>query len=163
MKTNLSHTDLLSVLHYNPETGTFTWIKKTGRKIVPGTSAESLNYAGYIRIGINRSYHMAHRLAWFYVHGKWPANRIDHINGNRSDNRLQNLRDVSTATNQQNQRTHHRNNKVGLLGVRRGKTSFLAQITKSGRPIHLGCFDTKEEAHAAYIAAKRTMHPGCTI
>lgn len=93
-----------------------------------------------------------------------PKEQIDHINGNRMDNRIANLRCVSASVNQQNQRRPHRTNSTGYLGVvpvRRGQ--FRAQIWVSGAAKNLGTFDTPQEAHAVYLHAKRLRHEGCTL
>jgi len=88
---------------------------------------------------------------------------VDHRNGVRSDNRWDNLRDVTTATNMQNRRTANFNNASGLLGVsfdKRARKPF-AQIMVSGKNIFLGWFDTSALAHAAYLKAKSIYHKDC--
>jgi hypothetical protein len=97
-------------------------------------------------------------LIWLYAHGEWPKNDIDHINGNPNDNRLQNLRDVTTAENIQNQVAAHTRNKTGLLGVSKRKHGFIARICVRGVIMHLGTFDTAKEAETAYLAVKRERH-----
>jgi hypothetical protein len=106
---------------------------------------------------------MGHRAAWLYVHGKWPNGQIDHINGDRSDNRISNLRDVSHSVNQQNVHRPRRDNASGFLGVTRQKNLWTSQVTVSGKTLHLGLFKTPEEAASAYLEAKRKHHTGCTI
>ncbi len=161
-KANLTAQRLRELLDYDQETGIFTWkIPRGAFKI--GDASGSLKAAGYIYIGIDFESYLAHRLAWLHVHGEWPQNQIDHINGNRSDNRISNLRDVSTSENQQNQRRAKRNNKLGFLGVSAYGNKFGARINIPGRVINIGCFDTPEEAHAAYLAEKRKIHPASTI
>lgn len=106
-----------------------------------------------------------HHIAWVLIKGVWPSQLIDHINGDTHDNRACNLREVSASENCQNQRKPSRNNKSsGLLGVaRRQNGKWDARITVSGRVLHVGCFKTAEEAHQAYLVAKRKLHAGCTI
>lgn len=121
---------------------------------------------GYVRISVEPGkFLQAHRLAWALVHGKWPDQIIDHINGDRADNRFDNLRDISTKMNIQNQRRASKNNKSGLLGVSWSKTMkrWVARIYYDRKYHSLGCFDTAEEAHDAYVSAKREKHAGCTI
>lgn len=104
-----------------------------------------------------------HIVAWYLHHKEWPAGIIDHINGDRSDNRMSNLRIVTHAENIQNQRAANRRNRLGVLGVSRAGQRFAAHIRKSGRSYRLGTFDTAEAAHAAYVDAKRKLHAGCTL
>lgn len=107
----------------------------------------------------------AHRAAWAVHYGVLPTGEIDHINGDEADNRIANLRDVPKAMNQQNKRRPRMDNKVGLLGVswhERAK-KWRAQITVDGSRKYLGLFSTPEEAHEAYLTAKRELHPGNTI
>ena len=108
----------------------------------------------------------AHRLAWLYVTGDWPVGVIDHINGDRTDNRFENLRDVTQKTNSENLRGPQKRTASRFLGVhaqRRKSTRFLAQIVTDGKLKHLGSFSTPEPAHEAYLAATRRLHEGCTI
>jgi hypothetical protein len=105
-----------------------------------------------------------HRLAWLHVHGVWPSAEIDHIDGIRTNNAIANLRDVDRATNCQNMRKALPANKgSGLLGVYPSDNKWRARITVNNRAVGLGTFDSKETAHEAYLAAKRTLHGGCTI
>lgn len=114
---------------------------------------------------IDGAAYATHRLVWFYVHGKWPEHEIDHINGDRSDNRISNLRDVPAAINRQNLRTSHKDKIAGPLGAHFNKVSrkWKASICVNYRHTHLGTFATAEDAHAAYVAAKRMLHAGCAI
>lgn len=156
---------------YNPDTGAF--IRRVtifnGKKA--GTRADVMRQtgrlAGYTRICIDHGRYLAHRIAWLYVTGSWPNHHVDHINGDPSDNRFCNLRDVPSLLNQQNQRKPRPDNASGFLGVSRvvGKRGikFHASIGAAGRTFFLGSFDSPEDAHNAYVAAKRTLHRGCTL
>ena len=167
----MTHTDitldqLRALLHYSPETGLFTWQVKTCRKVVPGAIAGYTKPEGYMTIRINKRGYRASRLAWLYVTGFWPTGDIDHIDGNPRNNAFNNLRDVTTAENIQNQRRAHTRNKTGgLLGVSKLKSSkrWRARICTNGISVLLGWFDTPEEAHLAYLEAKRKHHATCTI
>lgn len=158
---------LRELLSYDPDTGLFRWrsFRAPGHKA--GSVAGGYCAYGYIRIGVGQERHKAHRLAFLYMTGTYPPDDVDHINGVRDDNRWQNLRQVTRAMNCQNQRSARSNNKSGkFLGVARiGTTNkFRARIKVSGGPHqHIGVFDTAEAAHAAYVEAKRRLHPGCTI
>lgn len=110
---------------------------------------------------------LVHRLAWMLVNGPIPEGmQVDHINCDRKDNRLANLRLVTHTENQQNQRRAHRSNRAsGLLGARFDSriNRFYGSIKDSGRSVYLGSFLTAQEAHEAYLAAKRRLHRTCTI
>lgn len=163
MENELTQEMLKSRLDYNPETGIFTRKFSPSRNVAAGSIPGKIKRDGYKFITINGREYPSHRLAWMYVTGAWPLGCIDHINGNRTDNRIQNLRDVSTSENLQNQRVAHRDNKTGFLGVSRKGVRFVAKICVNYKDVHLGTFPTPETAHAAYISAKRNIHGGCTI
>ena len=109
--------------------------------------------------------YMLHRLAWLYVAGKWPDGVIDHIDGDKGNNRFANLRDVTVSVNGQNQKRAMPHNGCGFLGVTFAKKvqRYRANINIDGRGRSLGYFDTPEEAHAVYLQEKRRHHAGCTI
>lgn len=102
--------------------------------------------------------HGAHRLAFLLMTGAMPAGDVDHINGNRADNRWCNLRDVSRAVNMQNLRKPRADNTTGFLGVSLSKGRYQAQIAANGKTHYLGLYDCPKLAHAAYVARKRLLH-----
>jgi hypothetical protein len=160
---DLTQERLKEVLNYDPDTGIFTWAFKYTRTIVVGRVAGHQNKkTGRVNIRIGRNY-KAHRLAWLYTYGKWPDGEIDHINGNSSDNRIANLRDVTLTENSWNKRKAMSTSKTGLLGVVPRGDGFKACIMKNRKLKHLGQFKTAELAHEAYLKAKREMHTTCTI
>ncbi len=148
---------------YNPNTGIFTRLITVSSGARAGDIAGSKFTGGYLRVGILGKYYLLHRLAWLHVHGEWPKYGIDHINGDPSDNRIDNLRDVTQAINQQNQRKAQTGSATKVLGVYHSRGRYLASILVSGKTAHLGRFDTAELAHQVYLEAKRKLHPGCTI
>lgn len=153
--------NLHKILHYEPTTGIFTWAVSR-HKVTSGSPAGYLQ-KGYVTIETGRKSYRAHRLAWFYTYGVWPSDQIDHINGDRADNRICNLREASNAENMQNQRRSHSNNKLGVLGVHKRHNGFRARITVNKKIIQLGFYKTKELAHEAYLKAKRELHTACMI
>ncbi|PZQ77982.1 MAG: HNH endonuclease [Variovorax paradoxus] len=150
------------VLNYDPDTGAFTWRVNKSRARA-GTSAGFRLANGYTGLSIDKQRVLAHRVALLMTTGRWPAGDVDHINGNRADNRIANLRDVKHAVNTQNLRTAHRDSSHGRLGVSRCGARFRAQIMVGGKKIHLGYHATPELASSAYLDAKRRIHAGCSI
>lgn len=150
-------------LDYDAHTGLFRWAE-SGNGRVLGQRAGWIKSDGYIAIALNGRQYLAHRLAWLYVHGKWPAASIDHINGIRSDNRIFNLRDVPQSINNQNFRRARKHGLSGYLGASKASLRrWRAQIVVGGVKHYLGLFKSPEEAHVAYVTAKRRLHEGCEI
>lgn len=153
MSTNptLTAERLREVLDYDPGTGVFRWrVSRPG--VHAGTVAGSVSASqGYRFIWVNRSKYSAHRLAWLHAYGVWPAGELDHRNWVRDDNRLANLREATGAQNSQNRR--------GCAGFYPSGRGWRATIMVDGKSHNLGTFDTPEEASAAYVAAKKDLHP----
>jgi hypothetical protein len=155
---NLTAERLREYLSYDSETGVFSKRGKSVGFLVPPKN--------YMRIYVDKRQWLAHRLAWLYVHGVWPAGQIDHINGIKIDNRIANLRCVSPAENMQNiLRAKSYNKSSGLLGVTwaEREKKWKAQISVGGISRHLGYADTPDAAHEIYLESKRKLHQGCTI
>ena len=165
----MKHPDLPSIdalkamLSYEPSTGVITWLVRPSRNVFAGSAAGHVGGNGYISITINKHRYKAHRLAWLLAYGAWPSGHIDHINGDKADNSITNLRDVTRRLNQQNQRRAMSTNLLGVLGVSRSRGRFSASIRVDGKQCRIGTYDTPEEASAAYVGAKRVFHEGCTL
>lgn len=164
MAEQLTQDYLKKILDYDPASGVFVW-KRANKVRKAGDVAGGKMPSGYARVKIGRCHYLAHRLAWLWVHGKWPANDIDHIDHNPSNNRIKNLRDVSKSENAQNQIHAKADGSSGFLGVsyRKDRGKYKATIIVRGRQKCLGHFAIAQDAHAAYVAAKRVMHSTCTI
>lgn len=150
---------------YCPATGEFIRLIST-KGSRAGQKAGTLKSNGYLHFSVDGKKHGAHRIAWLHVYGYMPVGDVDHIDGDRQNNAINNLRDVDRSTNLENQRTAKSSNKsTGLLGAYFHKQigRYTSRITTHGKDKHLGCFATAEEAHAAYIHAKRELHAGNTL
>lgn len=157
---------LRELLAYDPEAGVITWAVNRG-KVRAGDEAGSLTSNGYRQLSVNSKRYLSHRVAWALTNGAWPAGDIDHIDGDGLNNRISNLRDVSTRCNIQNQKTSHARNKSGssVQGVswdaRRGK--FKSEAKRDGRTVHIGRFGTLAEADAASLEYRRANYEGFTL
>lgn len=149
----------LELLRYEPESGLLFWLVRPCQRIPAGTAAGGMNAEGYRTVRIDGRSYLAHRVVWLLQTGDWPQHDIDHINGDRADNRWGNLRDVSRAINNRNRVVASSRNSTGLLGVTVGRYGFYADIGIDGKQVHLGHFKTAEEAHQAYLSAKANIHP----
>lgn len=160
----LTQSEIKFDLDYDHLSGVFRW-KNSKRRVKAGDVAGAVNGDGYILIRLNGILHRAHRLAWLYVNGSFPSKDLDHIDGNRTNNAIANLRQCSRGENLQNQRLPSKNNALKSLGVCFNKQSskFHAQITYNRTRYHLGYFKNKDEAHAAYVEAKRKLHKFGTL
>lgn len=158
----LTYERLRELLSYDPETGVFTRLKSGGGMAVGSVSGHK-EHRGYTRINIDRKLYRAHRLAWLYMTGAMPDGVIDHIDGDAANDRFINLRCVSQATNTQNIKRAPKHNAVGLLGAQQNHKGFQARITVHGVRHNLGTFTAPQDAHAAYLDAKRSLHQGNTL
>lgn len=158
--SDLTQEELKQLLSYNPEDGQFTRLKTTASNAVKGSVAGHVDSRGYVKIRINGREHSAHRLAWLYVYGWFPAGQIDHVNRNKSDNRITNLREVTISENAQNIGLK-RSNKSGYTGVRWNikRAKWVAHIKVDGQFRHLGCFNTLDAAADARRSAELAYHP----
>jgi hypothetical protein len=164
MTKPLDQTTLKDVLRYLPTTGNFYWLRPNpfARRVKAGDIAGRTIQNGYVQICIDGTYYLAHRLAFLYMTGSFPAQMVDHINGNPRDNRWANLREVSAKQNSQNAALS-RTNKSGVVGVywkpQIGK--WIATIRLAGKVTHLGCFDDIAAAAAVRKTAEQQLgyHP----
>jgi hypothetical protein len=162
----LDQEKLLSLIHYDPETGIMTWLPKkvvcrwhkTWNTIHAGKQLTNIGSGGYLQAciiidGIQKGY-LLHRLAWLYVYGEFPEGPLDHINRIKTDNRICNLRIANAALNGHNVELNSKN-RSGVKGVSWSKESkkWRAVLVYYGQYIHLGLFANMEDAKNAYVAA----------
>jgi hypothetical protein len=151
---DLTQARLRALLQYDPETGKFTRLIGV-QGFAAGTEAGTFHPpSGYVYLGVDRKTYRAHRLAWFYMTGKWPVEDIDHANRDRADNRWANLREASRSQNNANG-ARRRDNTSGAKGVSWDAKNkrWRAYIVSSGKQRHLGRFADYEAAKAAYVRA----------
>lgn len=142
--------------HYDPLTGVFT--RKVDRHSWKAGDIAGTLSCGYISISIDYKVYRAHRLAWVYMTGREPQHHIDHINGNKTDNRWSNLREATQAENVLNRKMSC-TNKSGHKGIWQRKSGrYTARVEMDGVRKNLGTYSTKEEAKAAYDAAAKILH-----
>lgn len=147
--------ELHEEMRYDPETGQFWWKKqgKTKRRQLEKPIG-TLAHNGYLTVRLKdyKCYGL-HRIAFLYMTGSMPTEWVDHINGERSDNRWCNLRAATSSENKQNLAP------TKLMGAfKRGGNKWYSSITVNGVTHKLGSFNSAEEAHAAYLAAKEIYH-----
>lgn len=149
-EAKLSAEQLREIVHYDPVIGRMIW--QTSRRIV-GTITKK----GYRATKIGGLYFLVHRLVWLYTHGRWPADQIDHINGDPADNRICNLREATNGQNSANRRALRGRALKGIWFDAR-RNHWRATVCRSGRLIHIGVFASAEEAHSAYVIRAREVH-----
>jgi hypothetical protein len=156
----LTQARVKELLHYDPETGIFTRRVRVCNQAA-GKVAGCIHNQGYWQIVVDRKVYLAHRLAVLYMTGAWPEADVDHMNGDRSDGRWENLRCVPHQSNQHNIGGVPAHNTSGLLGASwdKRKGCWRAFITLNSKYVHLGYHPTAEAAHAAYLKAKNELHP----
>ena len=153
----MQHSELVRILTYDPNTGVFTRKTSRGNQKV-GCIVGSLDKKGYLTAMVLHKYVKIHRLAWFYMYSTWPT-QIDHINQIKTDNRINNLREVSTMQNCLNQLGPRKNNKLNTQGVHQIKKTGRYRVSCSAYGVrqNLGVFATLEEAKNAYDTYKRDI------
>ena len=155
----LSYLKAVSNYKYDPDTGQFYWRVDRGYRIKAGDKTGSKNGRGYVQLNVDGKHYYAHRVAWLIMTGEWPNEVIDHINGDPSDNRWENLRSATHAQAHQNIKVY-KSNSTGLVGAYKADGRWVSMISVNGKRLHLGSFNTIEEAARAYINAAKKFHGG---
>lgn len=145
-----------SILDYDPSTGQFRWLRRddvrsTWNTRYAGQSAYSLSH-GYVRIGVYGRGYKAHRLAWAHFYGEWPTGHIDHINCDKQDNRISNLR-IATPTQNNANCSARRGSICKGVTLHKKTGKFQAQVKANGKNHYLGLFETPDQASSAYSEA----------
>lgn len=153
-----NHPDFHASLRYEETTGKFYWIRRVTSFRSPGEEAGSVNTDGGIIIEYCGKRWHASRLAWYFMYGAFPTLLIDHINGNRGDNRICNLREVTLRENNQNKKVHRSGRLVGTYKRPNGKWS--AKIKINLKTLHLGTYETEQEAADKYQEALAYLDEG---
>lgn len=162
LKAGPSHQRLWELFTYSPGTGILAWKTRKGGRLA-GTRAGNVERSGYRVVKLDDQIFKEHRIIWAYCTGEWPAVEIDHVDGDKTNNRVSNLRTVTRNGNAQNLRGGR--GKSPLLGAHWNTEAgrWRSKIVADGKQKFLGYFSTPEEAHEAYLRAKRELHSTCTI
>ena len=140
-------------LLYDKATGGLRW-KTSAGGVIQGSDAGNVSTWGYLRIPLNKTKYSAHRLIWLMEYGRWPSGQIDHIDGDKLNNVITNLRDVSPSANQLAKTKLPRNNTSGYVGVQKARGGYMAVLKVNDKQRFLGEFASAEAASLAYKAEK---------
>ena len=166
---------LREMFTYDPDSGDLIWKERPPGHFrnqhacnawnarFAGKTAGGVSGTGYRNVGINGTLYLVHRIIWKLHHGTGPGPILDHINRDKQDNRVENLREISKAENCQNTVDPRSNNASGFMGVSRHGDRWRATIWANGERKNLGCFDAPEQAQAAYLQAKALLHPAAGL
>lgn len=154
----MEESKISDLLCYCPASGAFLWRENVSSRAMKGNVAGTLAGCGYKTVSVGGVKYYAHRLAWFIHYGEWPKHQIDHINGERGDNRISNLRDVTNRENSKNKRLRS-DNTSGHIGVywHKRANKWMASIKGDERQIHLGLYENKEDAISARVKAANSL------
>lgn len=155
----ISHQQLLDCLSFDPKSGRFTWKQGFGGRAYSGKLAGTIRSNGYRQVRIHGVNYLEHRLVWLYLHGALPEYEIDHVDGCKSNNRPENLRECTAAQNRQNivSRSGSTSQHLGVSWNRNAQ-KWQVRIKYDGKDRHIGLFTSEEDAASAYLAEKAKHH-----
>lgn len=160
MKTKISkvitYEELIKVLEYDPITGLFIWRETRGSNAIKGSVAGNKSPSGYMDIKVGGSTYRQHRLAWLYIYGVWPTDMIDHIDRDKTNNRISNLRDVPRSVNALNSKIRS-DNTSGYKGVSKLDNGYISQLSHNGEVMYLGLYLDINEAVAVREAKVKEL------
>lgn len=158
-KTMLKFEHVNELLEYEPETGVLRWIKSPNKRVAIGSKAGSISSFGYIKLKIDKKEYFAHRIAWLLYYKEWPSGQIDHIDNNRKNNAISNLRDCTASQNQRNQK-RRKSNSTGIKGVYwdANLNKWKVQVRGDGRIQYGGHYKSIQAAELAAIELRNRLH-----
>jgi len=156
---DITHSEAMELFRYDEADGCLYWLKDRKSVAKAGSKVGCVHHTGYLKTKVKGKNLLVHRLIWFLVHGEWPSDKLDHINGDKRDNRINNLREATQSQNRCNSKLQ-KNNTSGYKGVSYNKVSgkYMAGIQVNKKPIYLGLYDTPEQAYQAYCDAAKEHH-----
>lgn len=159
-KNDLTQEQVRALFDYDAENGWLIRKKDEHGRVVNRPCGIKPGNHGYGRVSIDGKLYLTHRVIWLWYYGTWPEHEIDHINQNKMDNRIENLRPATRSENMQNIGMKS-NNSTGYPGVyfHKRDNKYQAQIAVNNKKIYLGLFASAEEAFEAYMIAKIKYHP----
>lgn len=156
-KVGLTYDEAHRIFDYDPKSGFLRWKVRTSIRVTIGQVAGTPGNDGRRRIIYRGGRFLASRIVWLMHEGMWPPGQLDHANVNPTDDRFENLRVATHAQNCWNKGVRS-DSQVGLKGVMRCRGRFQARIAVNNQRIHIGTYDTAEEAHAAYLVVAERYH-----
>lgn len=147
------------LFNYDPETGILTWAVDRSNKVKAGMEAGCVGGKGYLVLGCNGKTYQTSNIIWLWWYGEWPKNQVDHIDRSKMNNRIKNLRDLTSLENMQNHAHSRSDSTIGVRGVSRNKSGFVARLMVAGVRRNLGTYSTVVEAEQAYERARAESCP----
>jgi hypothetical protein len=161
VRSLISHQRAIELLEYNQESGKLFWKADRKGHLLKGKEAGSVNANGYIVIKVEQRHYPAHRLAWFIVHGIWPEQDVDHIDGKKTNNKLTNLRAVTRSVNLLNAVKEQGRSNTGIRNISfyKKKQKYYVRIQHEGKMLYSKTFSSLDAASKAAEKARSEHNP----